>query len=738
MKNQLYEVEKQLEAYKKKYQLSLVVKGVLLTLVTIVSLIVISSIAEYTLWMSSPLRTILFISLLLIFIGLCYQFILVPFIYFINKNKGIRDEEAAKNIGNSIPSINDKLLNFIQLKSYEGNSPLVQASLNQKQLSLGPISFSSVIDLKSSARIGRYIIIPLMVVLALSLWDSQFFISSSKRLIQFNENFVPQAPFNFQITNNTLQAFENEDFTIEIELSGNSIPSSIFLIDGTRKAKVQKTGDKLFAYTYPNIKGNKSFFLEGAGYQSKQYLINTVRRPSMAKFDVHLTYPKYLKRPNDLLKNTGNLEIPEGTKAKWLFKTTNTDSIAIVFENGGHSKPVERINNQVYQFEKQFFTKDSYEIALINEFSKNSDRLNYNIDVVPDKYPSIQLNTYQDTTLYSYIDIGGNISDDYGVTDLKLFYSTNGEDYSALRIPIDKQQVNQSYYYHWKFDSLLLFNTNKLTYYVAVWDNDAINGRKSSKTGKFTFDIPNNNQIKEKINKSTLKTKNDLEETIEEAKELQNKLKETKERLKGKKELSWQDQQLIEDLMDKKKQLEQAIQDLQKQQEDINQKKDRFTEQDKSIQEKSKKLQELMNEMLDEETKKLYEELQKLLEEQRDVNQIQDLLNTINQKEDNLEKELERTLELFKRMKVEFELNETINNLKQQAEEQDKLSELSENKKSDIDDAINKQESLNNKMEENVKDFEEINELNQELENPQSMPDINKEFDEIIEHQKKQ
>ena len=57
-----------------------------------------------------------------------------------------------------------------------------------------------------------------------------------------------------------------------------------------------------------------------------------------------------------------------------------------------------------------------------------------------------------------------------------------------------------------------------------------------------------------------------------------------------------------------------------------------------------------MEELLDEETKKLFDELQKLLKENTDVSQIQKVLDKLNQNTNNLEKELERTLELFKEL----------------------------------------------------------------------------------------
>ena len=82
-----------------------------------------------------------------------------------------------------------------------------------------------------------------------------------------------------------------------------------------------------------------------------------------------------------------------------------------------------------------------------------------------------------------------------------------------------------------------------------------------------------------------------------------------------------------------------------------------------------------MEELLDEETKKLFEELQKLLRENTDMSQLQKLLDKLNQNTNNLEKELERTLELFKQLQYESKVDQINQDLKEQVEKQESLLE---------------------------------------------------------------
>ena len=195
-----------------------------------------------------------------------------------------------------------------------------------------------------------------------------------------------------------------------------------------------------------------------------------------------------------------------------------------------------------------------------------------------------------------------------------------------------------------------------------------------------------------------------------------------------------------------------------------------------------------MDELLDEETKKLYEELQRLLEEQRNIDEFRQNLDELNRKESNLSKELERTLELFKRLKLEQKAQEGLEKLNEQLKEQEELldktkkeaeEEKTGDKSDETDDASEKkdgqdnkneetsttsekqqdqqnenqdgesteneqnqellkeQEELQNKFEELKEDIKEIEELNQDLKRPQSMPDTGEEQQKISDSQQK-
>ncbi|TRX58870.1 hypothetical protein FNH22_12380 [Fulvivirga sp. M361] len=651
----------------------------------------------------------------------------------------MNDEVAARKIGTYFPEIGDKLLNIIQL-NYNSNKgiSLAQAGILQKSKAVGHVEFTQAVPLQHNRRYLSYFAAPFLILITLLVFSPALITSSTTRIIKFNEEFLPSAPFEFNLDNKELQAFKNEDFSISLELTGEALPKNAYVLVSDRKIKMTTAGNGIYTYLFKKIQSSKNLRFEAAGFQSASYTLNVVDRPALKTFNVYLNYPDYLNKKSERLSNVGNLQIPEGTRVRWELSALTADEVTLNFSSTDNDQTPSQLENDVFVLEKTITQSDQYTIDLSNAYGKNKQPIVYNLDVIPDKYPQITLNAFQDTTLFSFIALGGDINDDYGLTQLKLFYKFDeaASDYREIEIGINKSQNVQRYYYQWQFDSLDIQGDNQIRYYMQVWDNDGVNGHKSTKTGVYSFRIPSKRELKDQVNTEAKRTEDDIDKTLQEAKELKEEIEEAENRLKGKKELNWQDENLLKDILERREELNKAIEELKEQNQNINKKRERYNPQSEKIKEKVEKLQELMNDLLDEETKKLYDELQKLLEEQQNIEDIQDVLDQLNNKENNLEKELERTLELFKRMKFEHELDESINELNEQIKEQEELQEKTEEKDSDTEELSGEQQELQEKFEDFQEKLEQLEEINQDMKRPESLPDMQEEKESVKESQK--
>ena len=670
-------IHEKIKSFQRKYYLNLFIKGTILTLSIVIGYLLIASLLEHNLWLSQWARLAIFVAFFGV-AGVCIiKFLTQPLQWWIAK-RGLNEEQSARIIGSQLPTVKDRLVNLIQLAASGKSSDLTFASLEQKTREFEPISFDTVIDLGENKKHLKYLAVPLTIILLILLINPTVLTKSTDRIVHFNRAYAPEAPFSFEITNKDLTAFYNENFTVRVNLKGKALPQDAYLVSKNQRLKLIPTGTGQFEYTLERIQKPMEFQVEAAGFFSDMHTLNLVNRPELMRFNVELEYPRYLQRNNEKLTNAGNLDVPEGTNIRWRLNTANADKATIKFNTDSVEQTFESNEDQSFEFSKKFVAPDQYEIALENDKSRNKDRIAYSINVVKDEHPQIVVNNFKDTVLYERVLLGGMVSDDHGVTQLALNFRVRDEDQkeirsASVRIPVTRNQLQQSFFYNWSIDSLNLQPGEQLEYSLQVWDNDGVNGRKSTRSATYTFLVPTADNLVSEISRSTKSTESQIDKSVTKANKLQDQIEQAHQKLKGKQTLDWQDKKMLEDILQQKQGLDQMIEQLKQQNKLLEDKKEAFTEQDDRIREKAEQIQKLMEELLDEETKKLFDELQKLLKQNTDISEIQKLLDKMNQNTNNLEKELERTLELFKQLQYDFKLDQAIEDLKKQIEKQKEI-----------------------------------------------------------------
>jgi len=731
----LEKVREKILSFQKKYYLDLFIRGLILTLSIIIVYFLTAALVEHTLWLNQWLRLAIFISFFATCFFCVFKFLREPISWWVAR-KGLNEENSAKVIGRHMPDVKDRLLNLIQLSSLTQNSDLAEASIRQTSNEFAPISFESVIDLRHNRKYLKFLVIPVVVVLTILVVNQQIITQSTDRIVHFNEKFSPSAPFHFEV-HKSLIAFYNEDYTLELSITGKALPDAVYINGVGQRLKMQGK-DGLFSYTFENLQHSFRFQLEAAGFFSNSYDIVVVSRPELVTLKVDLEYPRYIHKKNQSLSNTGNLEIPEGTTVTWNLQTSNAEKANIRFFSGGQFQPFESPDKQFFFLSQKFQNPDQYEILLENDKSKNKEKIVYNVDVVKDQYPQVIVNNLEDSVLYKRIMLGGSIGDDYGITELSLHFKIRNEGQKEIasgqvKIPINKNLNQQNFFYNWSVDSLKLKAGEQLEYYLQLWDNDGVNGRKSTKTAIYNFLIPSEKNLIAEIDKSRAQTQQKIDQSTTKASKLQDQIEQAYQKLKGKQNLDWQDKKMLEDIIQQKDGLDKMINQFKEQNKLLQDKKENFTQQDERIKEKAEQIQKLMDQLLDDETKKLFEELEKLLKENTDVSQIQKLLDKLNQNTGNLEKELDRMLELFKQVEFETKFDLAVEKIKEQVKQQkdllDKTESLEKNDKSQRQNPDNQED--NKSMNKNDKQEETQNSTSEELAKDQEK--LNQDFSETKE-----
>ncbi|GAL84435.1 hypothetical protein CHU_3499 [Sporocytophaga myxococcoides] len=622
----------------------------------------------------------------------------------------------------------------------EKDSELIRASIEQKTNSLSIVPFSNAISIRENKRYLRYLVGPIVIIVLIVFFLPHIFVESTARIINYNTDYKEKAPFTFVLENKSLKAFKNEDFEINLSIKGNSVPESVYLISANKRSKLKNLGKGKFSYLFKNIQRKEDFNFEAAGFISDGYSIDLINRPELASFDVYLNYPSYLKKQSEKVKNIGNLSIPEGTSVTWEFSTKSANVIKILFSSG--KQITENIKDDSYKLSKTFNKTESYDLELQNKQVKSKEKISYTINVIPDQFPQISSEEYHDSILYNFISLGGSLNDDYGLTSLRLFYKKTLADskekesqFKSINVPIDPKFLSQNFIFNWNIDSLNLKPGESLEYYLQVWDNDGVNGRKSSKSKTYGLKLPSKEEVSKAISKNSSQTENKMEKALSKSQQIQKDLNKIEEKLKGKNNLNWQDKKSIEELLNKHEELRKEIEELKKANEKLNQQQDKFSPSSEEMAKKMEQLQKLMNELLDEETKKLYDELQKLMEKNAPKQDLQKVLDAIQKKESNLDKELDRALEMFKQLKFDQKSEEIINDLKETAKEQEKLAEKTTQKQEDQKSLQEQQEKLNEDFKNIQEKLNDLEKINESLQNKNDLENTDSKENEISNEQ---
>ena len=142
--------------------------------------------------------------------------------------------------------------------------------------------------------------------------------------------------------------------------------------------------------------------------------------PILLNFDIALGYPKYLNKKDEVVKNTGDLVIPAGTKVAWSFSTKNTNQLRINFNDTSFA--VSPASENSFNYSMRLFNDKRYSVTTANQFLKNKDSVTYIINVIPDAFPQINVEEKKDTSSAKLIYFRGEVKDDYGFNKLTFNY----------------------------------------------------------------------------------------------------------------------------------------------------------------------------------------------------------------------------------------------------------------------------------------------------------------------------
>jgi len=706
-------LKQNLESYLRKYYLLRMLRGLALFLGFSFCYFLIVVFTEYFLYMSENQRKVIFFSgIFLAIIGAAYYF-LYPLLQILKLAKRSSYNEVAKMIGESLKGVDDKILNTLQLGESITNqqSDLVNAAIEQKSAELSLYSFKETLSWKSLSRVALFLSLPIALIVILSLsTQGRLVLGSSERLVRYEEDFTPPAPFQFIPEQSEYWVEYGEDLDLKVDIKGAKLPTELSaVLNGSVYRLVNKEGAWLLRLE--NITQNYRLQYEAMGYRSQTIEIKTFKSPRIGNLELLINPPSYTGMKQKVVSYSQNIKVLRGSQISFRFQLENTNKAIFISESDSLSI---KDGNLDFRLEKSL----NYGIALENDYQEARFFRGSRLEAVSDKSPEIHAS-------YKFLDEDSNrvavsikASDDFGLSSLKRVEKFGEE---------EEQSVikTNSYSFYEEIIDLKEFQKGRdYSLYYEVADNNTLYGPNRSRSETFTLRLLSKEERKAKQAKSEASMMESFEEIKKSREELNESLKDL-ENKKSKKQ-DWREEEKLKDL----------LKDLEAKQKES---KERRKELEKLVEKDLAKKEELKDQLkVLSKTEKQIEQLRKEIEEMLSKNEKEQLQEKLEQlKKENKEqlRREERLEDLLKDLLFQRDMLKTIEEYKELSE--DLKKEDTESKES-TEDKKEKADALEEKLKELAEDSKELSDLMDKKEFKEESESLKENLDKAQEAEEQQ
>ncbi len=720
-----------IEGFTRKYYLNRLIQGVLVGAVLWIVFYLLINGLEYFSWFPPKGRFVLFLFLLAgsAFV-LVYHF-LIPLVNLIRFRKKMSVEQASVMIGKFFPEIKDKLLNTIQLSNQmeaskagpstgsgtSDDNALLAATIEQRSARLSPIRFSDAVDLRGNLKYLGIFFGSLLILIALMVFLPSFAVQPTQRIVNYEQHFEKPLPYQVEIEQGDIETTQGKEVKFNIRVTGDRIPDAFYVKSELGQQLMTKGSANDFSYTFKNLFNDLTFNVIGGDYISRSLHITVHPNPTLLSYRCEIHYPAYIHRANETLEGKTRFIVPQGTRLIFNFSTRDTEQMTV-----SRDSLTTDLTADDDIFEYQFVAAQStkFDVQVQNTWNNSLEPLPFSVDVLPDAYPDIRVESF-DEQLSTDVYFSGLVTDDYGFSRLTFncIVKEPIEKNIVKTVPLDLKQARTSFFYQFNMDSLGIMPGQNMEVYFVIWDNDGFHGPKSKRSETFTYYKPSESALDSIANEQSEDIMERLQEKSQEADKLQDEIEKMLQDLIQKKDLDWSDKEKMKDLLEKQQQIQDEWNKLQEEQEKL---EDFMKEHDlgnEDLIKKQEQINKLFDEVIPEELRKMMEQIDKLLEEMP-REQMQQLMQDIKKNNQSMQELLDRNLSLLEQLKMEKDLNDLANKLDKLGEELQKQDAENQNKTGEENDQKSAEEAKE-EFDKMMEDLDKLLEKNEELQQPFDM-----------------
>ena len=660
--------------FKRRYLLFELVKGILLFIVMVILLLLIVNYLEHRMYLSSVWRKSLFIGSIFFSSLVFIRFIGLRLLQILGIYNVLDSFKISALVSTYFPQLGDRLINVLELATRPDEShseSLRNAAISQKVAQLKVVDFNSAVGFKSLYTVFKYFTASILLTLIVVVYNTDSFMASGLRLVHYNEHFERPAPYTFSWVNYVDGVTKGSDYELEVLCSGSDLPSLLYINIGGNNFLMSAKGDGRFTFSLNALVNTIPFYLTDLQFRSQGYTLNVVPVPVLHQFRVSVVPPAYTYIEPFVVENIGDITVAKGSTLDFNFSVFDADTLRLVSVNNLVVLK-SRENQNSFQYSLKIAESAQYSVELKNEHSAFQPIIRLNIDVTEDLYPEIEIAQTADSMQLSRFFFKGRINDDYGFSKLSFHLQYGGID-STIVLPFHRFVRPQEFYFSINFADFTN-NRSPIQYFFSIADNDAIAGAKTTFSNRNIFEFPNRTDLNEAEMIAFQKIEDLIEESHMLARELKEDVRNMQMRNLNSTLTDWERSQMADEMLQKRNALEDVLGEIEKTYNQLTNFQNSFTQQRSDILEKQQQIKELLDSVITDEIKALldeFTELAKSFNEQK--------LNELGQQMDlsfeSLSRQLDRNLEMLKRMRLEQNVQGVIDELQKTGEAHNALSD---------------------------------------------------------------
>ncbi|MCH7731568.1 MAG: hypothetical protein IIB44_03505 [Candidatus Marinimicrobia bacterium] len=663
-----------------------------------VSVIILLLGLESTFWFSTSIRYNLWWGGLLVFIALIFISIITFYLIINNRISRYSYSALASEVGKKSSDKSDEILNALQLASSRFSS--TSRSLALKYVSgitskLQRLDTSSIYRTLEHKRKSVIFAIIVIISLLISAGFQQQFSEAFKHWIHPRTNFPIPYPFTLRSVTGDLSLMGGDNATIKFNAKGSDLEFITIELSSPEKdtyLTLSRQEDGSFVHEMEDVFQNIHYrgFVQSSHFwqpwdeiSSPTYTIEVIDRPIIEDFVVTITPPDYTNlKPVVQKGNIAEIRGLKGSELSFLLKADKKLSRAYFdFTPLGEPEGIDQIvlNINGRKATGSFLLlEDGTLISRVfdRRNTSNLDPIEYHLMVLDDTPPGmdvIQPETPSELGTDFTIPIQLHIEDDFGFSNLQIVYEVKHPDYLSVgKSPFNKELVNiqtipelshedisQEVYYLWTVEDLNLMPEDEIRFHFELYDNDTVSGPKKAVSHTLITRFPSIADLFARTVEKESEVQTSIEEMIEELESLDQSLESVELDLLKNRELNWEQEQILKKSLEEMREKVKNIQDLQEQVKDIIEQSEKHNLFSDELLEKFRDLNDLLSEIITPELIAAMEQLQSSMEQPS----AQDLMDAIRDLQSNtaaMEAQLDRFIEIFKRIQAEQRIDELV------------------------------------------------------------------------------